>query len=83
MKSPVVRIAHGSSVQARQRREVEVLQGLRLLEARPLEPQPETLGAAALELVLQQQLQELEVAELTLAGLCQAYIEALAPRVRA
>jgi hypothetical protein len=44
-------IAHSSSVQAWQHVKSKS-SGLRLLEARPLEPQPETLGAAALDLIV-------------------------------
>jgi len=64
-------------VEARQRREVEVLEGLGLLERGPADSQRQALGLAAFDLVLEQDLEELEVAHLGLTGLFQADLQGI------
>ena len=62
-------IPYRGGVQEGVGREVEVLQGLGLLEAGALQAQAEALGFAAFDLVLEQELQELQIPELIVAGL--------------
>ncbi len=76
-EQPGGQVADGGGVQGGRAGEVELLQGLWLLEAGALQAQPQALGLAALDLVLQQQLEKLQIAELILACLQQAHIESV------
>lgn len=70
-------VADGGGIEGGDGGEVEVFEGFVFLKGGTLEAEVEGVGVAALDLVLKEELEELEVAEAGLASLAEAEIEGI------